>query len=131
MDALHEATTRRRFLSMGIFDVLRGKARQEPHTSGATDHENEPGPFLEWLSEGIVQIPARGFMGQASKSPDGKYILAWSDSDPSQRISGSRTSALSGRTTGRSRTTGSLSLTTGCLAATSMGSFTRSDQAVM
>jgi DNA polymerase-3 subunit epsilon len=79
---------------MGIFDVLRGKARQEPHTSGTTERESEPGLFLDWLSKGIVQIPARGFMGQASKSPDGKYILAWSDADPSQRVSGSRTSGL-------------------------------------
>lgn len=49
---------------------------------------------IRWLSDTLVEIPAFGCFGQGQRSPNGAYVLAWSDSDPSQRVTGARTCGL-------------------------------------
>ena len=46
---------------------------------------------LEFVGR-MVRIPARDFFGSFSKSPNGEYLLAWRDADPTGRRGGYRES---------------------------------------
>lgn len=76
---------------MGIFDIFRTKSPAAEPATGSPPRRNERNPLVTWCSERLVDIPSLRFMGQASRSPDGTYLLAWSDADPSQSVSGYRT----------------------------------------
>jgi len=61
---------------------------------GVTPPALKPSESIKWVSDDLVEIATAGFFGRGQRSPSGMYVVAWSDSDPSQGVSGSRTSGL-------------------------------------
>lgn len=76
---------------MGIFSIFRSKSPAAQRPTGSSSGQSRPRQLVNWFSESLVDIPSLGFIGQACHSPDQTYLLAWADSDPSQRVSGYRT----------------------------------------
>ncbi len=60
---------------MGLFNWVLG---QEPQSESDVE-EDEIG-----FGRDFIRIPSRDFFGQSSKSPDGRYTLAWLDGGPNQ-----------------------------------------------
>ncbi len=60
---------------MGLFNWVLGK-----ETQPESDVEEDNIGF----ARDFIRIPSRDFFGQSSKSPDGRYTLAWLDGGPNQ-----------------------------------------------
>jgi tetratricopeptide (TPR) repeat protein len=50
--------------------------------------------LIRWISDTMIEVPSVSFFGNASKSPNGVYILAWCDADVSSGVGGFRTKGL-------------------------------------
>lgn len=65
---------------MGLFGWILGGRETQPEIDVENDDTGFAGDF--------VRIPSRDFFGRSSKSPNGRYMLAWLDGGPNQSHQG-------------------------------------------